>query len=848
VWGDGIKVTGEEWDDGNATPGDGWDGGWNVETGWIWDGGTIVIADTWSEICGDGIRFNSLSTYCDDGNNADGDGWSMECSIEPGYECNGGSSTTPDSWIVICGDGILTTPTESWDDGNTVSNDGWSNLWQLEPNFDWTSNVLNNPATTWVETCGDGVKLYSSGWDDGNLVDGDGWSSSCSVEPGYQWSGGSPTSPDTCLMVWGDGISATFDPTEWDDGNAISGDGCSSSWKTEPGYQCITSTLTTPSVWGEIWGDGKRLTAIGWDDGNNVSGDGCSSTWVVEAGYTWSGGSATKKDTWKETWGDGKKYGGNEWDDGNLIDGDGWSKDWEIEHWKACSGGSSTTADTCFDKVISASIGELINNKQVSITFSEPMLLTSFGFSDLSVGINSAFIVDFSWSASYSTSTTLDVNLSINSALQGGEELTIKLINSKKFRSPTGGCVKPSTFKKSLESSLSSTAASAKAASGFSMYLIMGGMMVMFSLLIFCGTSLEMIWSLINTLQLISFLPIMISYYPEHVKVMFEILEFSNMEISFFSDFFKSIIKIDSLDIPSYNDQFLENGIESPLFLDNWASLLFSLIFSASTLLLLVSMYLLLRWEKLKLKLSSIISSYFFNNFLRFFTEGYLEMFFGALLNVMAFPYQSIPELISLVLSFIGLVMWILFPFLTFVMLYDKMAAIRAGNSMYLKRFGTLYRDFKRNKEWYWVQYYPIFLFRRMVFVIFLIVLLEYPEVQINAFIFFSWAVSVYIWIVGVCLPVVREAIHSRSCERPLQHKRNHAFCDSNHSGYIHNQHQRSQCDNLDWLGDGRSHGNNDFDKLHLCFQLHDLRKIQKEENRKYTSQFSKWSWTNIKE
>jgi hypothetical protein len=197
------------------------------------------------------------------------------------------------------------------------------------------------------------------------------------------------------------------------------------------------------------------------------------------------------------------------------------------------------------------------------------MLLTSFGFSDLSVGINSDFIVDFSWSASYSTSTTLDVNLSINSALQGGEELTIKLINSKKFRSPTGGCVKPSNFKKSLESSLSSTAASAKAASGLSMYLIMGGMMVMFGLLIFCGTSLEMIWSLINTLQLISFLPIMISYYPEHVKVMFEILEFSNMEISFFSDFFKSIIKIDSLDIPSYNNQFFENGIESPLFLDN---------------------------------------------------------------------------------------------------------------------------------------------------------------------------------------------------------------------------------------------------------------------------------------
>jgi cysteine-rich repeat protein len=694
VWGDGIKLIGEGWDDGNVSPGDGWDGGWNVEIGWTWNGGTY---------------------------------------------------TTQDSWTVVCGNGILTVPVETWDDGNTVSDDGWSDLWQLEPYFDWTNDFLINPATTWFETCGDGVRFSPSGWDDGNLVDGDGWSSSCSVELGYQWSGGSPTSPDTCLIVWGDGISATFDPTEWDDGNAISGDGCSSSWKTEPGYQCITTSLTTPSVWSEICGDGKRLTAIGWDDGNNVSGDGCNSTWVVEAGYIWFGGSATKRDTWKEIWGDGKNYGNNEWDDGNLANGDGWSNEWEIETWKACSGGSSTAADICIDKVISASIGELTNNKRVSITFSEPMLPTSIGFSDISVRIDTDFIVEFSWSASYSTTTTLDISLNIKSALQGGEELTIKLINPKKFRSPIGGCVQPSAFKKSLESSLTSTAASAKAASGLSMYLIMAGVMVMFGLLIFCGSSLEMVWSLINTLQLISFLPIMISYYPEHVKVMFEILEFSNMEITFFSDFFKSITKIDSLDIPSYNNQFVENGIESPLFLDNWSSLLFSLFLSILTLLLLVGLHLLLRWERIQLKLSAIISSYFFNNFLRFFTEGYLEIFFGALLNVMAFPHKSIPEFISLALSFIGLIMWILFPFLTCILLFDKMAAIRAGNSLYLKRYGTLYRDFKRNKEWYWVQYYPIFLFRRMIFVIFLIVLLEHPEVQINAFIFFSWMVRLTI-------------------------------------------------------------------------------------------------------
>ena len=61
----------------------------------------------------------------------------------------------------------------------------------------------------------------------------------------------------------------------------------------------------------------------------------------------------------------------------------------------------------------------------------------------------------------------------------------------------------------------------------------------------------------------------MVPYYPDHVKIMFNVLEFVNMDIEYLSNLFKSITKIDTLETPSYNVRFMNNGIETPLFLHN---------------------------------------------------------------------------------------------------------------------------------------------------------------------------------------------------------------------------------------------------------------------------------------
>lgn len=56
------------------------------------------------EICGDGYDF--FNYHCDDGNYNSGDGCSVLCLPEVGYECVNGTNDQPDVCPEICGDGL----------------------------------------------------------------------------------------------------------------------------------------------------------------------------------------------------------------------------------------------------------------------------------------------------------------------------------------------------------------------------------------------------------------------------------------------------------------------------------------------------------------------------------------------------------------------------------------------------------------------------------------------------------------------------------------------------------------------------------------------------------------------
>ena len=164
---------------------------------------------------------------------------------------------------------------------------------------------------------------------------------------------------------------------------------------------------------------------------------------------------------------------------------------------------------------------------------------------------------------------------------------------------------------------------------GFATYSAYTGVLVTVGLVIIGGGSMEMIWALINTLQLIAYLPLITPYFPKHVRTMFEILKFANGDFEFLSDLFNLLVSFSMKGTKEFNDIFTKNGIDTTLLLDNSASLIMSLLLYTGLFLSAILLSTFCCISRLKLFFAALVSSFLFNNFIRFLVEGYLELIFG---------------------------------------------------------------------------------------------------------------------------------------------------------------------------------------------------------------------------
>lgn len=202
--------------------------------------------------------------------------------------------------------------------------------------------------------CGDTVQEGTEECDDGNVISGDGCSNVCIIEfcsdsvvqagIGEQCDDGNLTNDDGCsssCQLEVCGDSIQQASEQCDDGNVISGDGCSD--------VCVT----------EFCSDNVVQAGLGetCDDGNLINNDGCSSTCllefcgdtVIQSGEQCDDGNTTPGDGCSATCQDevcGNSFldPGEECDDGNLVPGDG------------CD--ASCVIEFCSDATVQAGIGE----------------------------------------------------------------------------------------------------------------------------------------------------------------------------------------------------------------------------------------------------------------------------------------------------------------------------------------------------------------------------------------------------------------------------------------------------------------------------------------------------------
>ena len=209
-------------------------------------------------------------------------------------------------------------------------------------------------------------------------------------------------------------------------------------------------------------------------------------------------------------------------------------------------------------------------------TFNDTMDEVDITQNDMIVSIDSSYLLDYDWSAKYISNQQLAVTVDVVSVLTGLETMTINFTNPKKYRTNIGGCLTKYSYSITMTTNLQDSVDQAKSMGFFSQFFTYSGLFIIGGVILVLGGSLEMLWSLINTLQIISYLPLITSYFPEHVRVMYGILELTNLDIDFMANLFKKITTISNIDVGIKNSRFTSNGIESPLFLNNAASLILS--------------------------------------------------------------------------------------------------------------------------------------------------------------------------------------------------------------------------------------------------------------------------------
>jgi fibro-slime domain-containing protein len=180
--------------------------------------------------------------------------------------------------------------------------------------------------------CGDGTLDSDEECDDGNTISGDGCTMACRLET--DWICPNAGSPCVSTVVCGDGRISGKEVC--DDRNTKDGDGCSADCSTvESGWVCLAPGLRCQPK----CGDGL---VTGWeecDDGNTTSGDGCTEACKVEPGYACPKPNVACH---KTVCGDGTKEGSESCDDGNTMPGDGCTPDCKSE--PICIGTSGCTS------------------------------------------------------------------------------------------------------------------------------------------------------------------------------------------------------------------------------------------------------------------------------------------------------------------------------------------------------------------------------------------------------------------------------------------------------------------------------------------------------------------------
>jgi cysteine-rich repeat protein len=449
-----------------------------------------------------------------------------------------------------------------------------------------------------------------------------------------------------CIDIWGDGsLQQSPQIYEWDDGNNENGDGWNEYCYKETDFTCmVVPTLNNRSYWYPKCGDGifESADSEQCDDGNYYSGDGWNDSCQIEAKFKCTTPPSAMS-ICMPNWGDGildTTPVAEGCDDGNNFDHDGWSKDWQQETSYTCSqdpitGISVWTTAHPRPVPVSQMFDEVA--MQITVTFDQEMMQYSVKEGEIFVyvtGPNSPYSVN--WSAQYSGNKFI-VGIVSTPALIGGigEELELQLAEINAFRSTYSIPMEnPQTYTFTVPAPPASQSTQSGGAGASYTFLIT--MVISLGAGLLTGGSIELMWSLANTLQILFFLGLLDLYYTADLISVYEIMGYSNFDNPATEYLTKHIISSINLVQSPVNTKFDQLGFSSTNIIANSADKILVVFLMIVFMLTLAVMVYWLRNKEYKVAkwIKKVELSFRYESVTRFFIELVLNIAVASLINI----------------------------------------------------------------------------------------------------------------------------------------------------------------------------------------------------------------------
>jgi hypothetical protein len=216
----------------------------------------------------------------------------------------------------------------------------------------------------------------------------------------------------------------------------------------------------------------------------------------------------------------------------------------------------------------------ILQNNEAKLIFNDTLIQTNVTKDHMSLemtGPNAPYQVD--WSGKFTKNNEFTISFSVSPIKIGGfgEKMIISINNVNAFQSeheiPLGSEV---TLTGEFDKIESSAAASGASKSASYTFLVTAGLSVAVS--IFTGGSMELMWSLTNTLQLLFYIGALKLYFTPELKTVFEYMKYSDFDNPI-TEYLSKLVLSDVFTIRSpINSQFEEMGFISTNFIGNMAS------------------------------------------------------------------------------------------------------------------------------------------------------------------------------------------------------------------------------------------------------------------------------------